>query len=146
MHGGHVFSSIPASQLSILRPDSSAQPPLYRERISPMGNAAVTGGSGLAVHRQSCHSHSSHLLYTYILSTRLTSQMDLTDPQHFSTQLEPYPSRGHQYQHYEAEQTFNDVFHGPTTSGGRGESQTTQEPEAGSHRGKGKRTPPGPFS
>ena len=68
--------------------------------------------------------------------------MDLTDP-HVSTHLDEYPSPGNQYQHHEAEQTSNDVFHAPTTGGG-GESQTMQG--TGAHRGKEKRTPPGPFS
>ena len=71
--------------------------------------------------------------------------MDLTDARCVSSRLEAYSSRGQQSQrdHHETEQTFNDVFHAPTTQG-RGESPTTQEPE-GSHREKRKRTPPGQF-
>ena len=70
--------------------------------------------------------------------------MDLADVLFVSNQLEAYPSQRQQSQrdHHETEQTFNDVFHAPTKRG-RGESQTTREPEAGSHREKGKRTPPG---
>ena len=41
MHESHVFNSIPTSQLSILRPDSLAQPPLYHERMSPMLSPAA---------------------------------------------------------------------------------------------------------
>ena len=117
-----LTESIPTSWLSILGPENSAQLPLLRERISPMGNAAVTGGSGLAVHRQCRHSQlPSALQLLNILSTHLTSQMDLTDPQQLSTQLEAYPSQGHLYQPHEVEQMSNDIFYVSTTGGG-GES------------------------
>ena len=72
--------------------------------------------------------------------------MDLTDARFFSSQLEAYPSQRQQSQRdrHEAEQTFDNVFHAPTT-GGQGESQMTQEPEAGPHDDKEKCTPPGQF-
>ena len=69
--------------------------------------------------------------------------MDLTDPQCFATRLEASSQRQqNQRDRHEAEQTSNDVVRVPT--GGEGESQRTQA--AGSHLGREKRTPPGPFS
>ena len=72
--------------------------------------------------------------------------MDLADALFVSNQLKAYPSQRQQSQcdHHEPEQTVHDVFHAPTTRG-QGESQTMQEPEAGSHHEKGKCTPSGQF-
>ena len=93
------------------------------------------------------HSHNTTPIFLGFTSTHsLSPQMDLTDARCASCWLEALCLQEQQSQrdHHETEQMLNDVFHAPTTRG-RGESPTTQEPEAGSHHEKGKHTLLGQF-
>ena len=87
--------------------------------------------------------HTTPIFLGFTSTHNLSPQMDHTDARCVSSRLEAYFSQRQQSQrdHHETEQTFNDVFHAPKTR----ESPTTQEPEVGSHREKGKHTPLGQF-